>query len=55
VQRVDEMLARCLEPVAHCAAMLNVDKVRVVAEAGREKELSGLLPAGRFEVSGTAR
>lgn len=55
VQRVDETLVRCLEPVAHYAAMLNLDKVRVVAEAGGEKELSGLLPPERFEITGAAQ
>lgn len=55
MQWVDDTLARCLEPVANYAAMLNIDKVRVVADAAREKELSGLLPAGRFEISATNR
>lgn len=55
MQRIDETLVRCLEAVANYAAMLNIDKVSVVTATGSEKELRGLLPAGRFEIAAAAQ
>lgn len=54
MHRLDETLTRCLDPVGNYAAMLNIEKVRVVADADRKTELPALLPGERFEIAGTA-